>query len=122
MRKIFTAAIAALMLGSCAAGSDVVPTGSATAQFLADVLADCKIACSFVPDINVITGIFSTGDPLLATPSAIATAICDMINKAGPQVAMDGKRRLRLLGAPLVINGVTVTGHFVNGARVGHVL
>jgi hypothetical protein len=123
MRKVLIASsLIAALVSPLATGCANAP--AVESQIVSTVINLCTTGCKFVPDAEAIVAIVAAGDPLLAGASSIANYICAQI-KAGaatisPAVmvihSMSGgiKKTHALLvnGAPLVIDGVTVTGHF----------
>ena len=128
MRKIALLAGAtsmAIALSSCALVPGSTPAQTES-QVIADVIAACQVGCSFVPDAEAVGAIVLAGDPVLSTAASIANFICAQIN-AGATVTVAAAKSIRLTvsgaarmrtvllidGKPLIVDGITVTGHFV---------
>lgn len=99
MRMLLLAAVAGLALASCTTTDPV--TGEPVVM---DVQSAARAACRFLPTAETVAGIIATGDPRLATASAIARAICDALSPDTPAGIMT------LLKAAPIVNGVVIRG------------
>jgi hypothetical protein len=119
MKRLLIVPAISLALSTALSGCASVPSES---QIVSTVISLTTQACKFVPDAEAIAGILAAGDPLLSSASSIANYICNAIAASTAPVTLgaqfqtiNGPRRAILVnGAPLVIDGVTVTGHFVH--------
>ena len=93
-----------LAMGGCATmgGTPVDLT-----SFVAQVQATTSAVCSFLPTAETVASIIATGNPIVTTAGAVASAICAAVAPA--KVA--GK--LKRATAPTVA-GVAIHGKFLN--------
>jgi hypothetical protein len=107
------AAIAALVLslGACAPGAGITPASLTSAEDA--VIADAIAICGFEPTIATVGGLIANAVvPGSAALTSLVTGLGDAICKA-ELPAKPLASGMRKLGAPVVLYGVTINGHFV---------
>jgi hypothetical protein len=81
--------IAALMLATSLAGCATTATDIATIE--AQIQADAKILCGFVPTIStvaqILAALFPSGGAVITAANAIASQICSAVVSASPKAA-----------------------------------
>jgi hypothetical protein len=101
MRKL---AYALLTAGSIGLGGCASITPANVTTVISQVQADAVAVCGFLPTAATVANIISAGNPLIATVSAIAEAICSAV--------LPAKLGRKLAVIPTV-NGVPIHGRFV---------
>lgn len=98
MRKLLMAAPLAAMMtfGGCA----TAPAPDDVVKFIQD---GAVAACSFLPAAATVAAILAS----IPDYSTVVKSICDAVTA----------KSARLGGAPVTVNGVPVSGHFIRGGR-----
>ena len=92
-----------LTLGGCTTTGGVSPDAKA---FLEQVRQSAVAVCGFLPTIDTVAAIIATGNPIVATVSGLANAICAAVTALPPV-------QLRRGAAPPTVAGVVIHGKFV---------
>ena len=102
MRKSLLALplIAAFMLSGCAT------PGTTNTDIIKAVREAAVAACGFLPTISTVAEIIASGNPIVATASGIANAICAAVTALPPLATRKGS-------APPTVAGVVIHGRFV---------
>jgi len=103
MRKILLVAplVAAFMLSGCATTG-----GTSNTDIIKQIREAAVAACGFLPTINTVAQILASGNPIVATASGVAGAICAAVANLPPAAARRG-------AAPPTVAGVVIHGRFV---------
>ncbi len=101
MKKLLLAIplAAALTFGGCA-------TTGGNVNVIEQVRQAAVAVCGFLPTVETVAAILASGNPIVATASGIANAICDAVTHLPPMTARRGAP------APSVA-GVVIHGKFV---------
>ena len=91
--------LGAISLGGCAT---VFPSGTPT---VAEIQSITVTVCGFLPTASTVANILANGNPIVATATAVANAIC---------AAVVPTKSARLRAIVPTVNGVVVHGRFVN--------
>lgn len=108
--KILAIGLMVCLGGSALAGCSTTDPSTGEGSAIAQVQTAATAVCRFLPAAETVGAIIATGDPRLATASAIARAICAALD---PQGAPAGVMTLYRAGPS--VNGVAIKGHFVGG-------
>lgn len=115
MRKLLLACCLVLPLSGCAALQSFFGniTAATPTQLVQDVQNAAITTCEFIPTAETVANIIALNNPVLATASGIANAICAAVTQKGP-VPVSLRRTVNRNAPVPTVSGVPIHGQFVH--------
>ncbi|HEX8838214.1 MAG TPA: hypothetical protein VF748_14830 [Candidatus Acidoferrum sp.] len=114
MRKALFVLLAMLPLSGCASLQAVFPNAPTPQQLITDAQNAAVAVCQFLPTAETVAGIIATGNPALATATAIANAICGAVSPKAVPGNVSVRRLINRSGAVPTVSGVPIYGQFIH--------